>query len=34
LLTNLSEPKRLEAVISYLQALLPGLRRASKARWN
>jgi Lon protease-like protein len=34
LLTTLSEPKRLEAVISYLQALLPGLRRASKARWN
>ena len=34
LLTTLSEPKRLEAVISYLEAVLPGLRRASKARWN
>ena len=34
LLTTLSEPKRLQAVISYLQAVLPGLRRASKARWN
>lgn len=34
LLTTLSEPKRLEAVISYLEALLPSLRRASKARWN
>ena len=34
LLKTLSEPKRLESVISYLQALLPGLRRASKARWN
>jgi Lon protease-like protein len=34
LLTTLSEPKRLQAVISYLEALLPGLRRASKARWN
>ncbi len=34
LLTILSEPKRLQAVISYLEAVLPGLRRASKARWN
>jgi Lon protease-like protein len=34
LLTTLSEPKRLQAVISYLEAVLPGLRRATKARWN
>ena len=34
LLTTLSEAKRLEAVIVYLEAVLPGLRRASKARWN
>jgi len=34
LLTTLSEPKRLEAVISYLEAVLPNLRRAAKARWN
>jgi Lon protease-like protein len=34
LLTTLSEPKRLEAVISYLETVLPSLRRASKARWN
>jgi Lon protease-like protein len=34
LLTTLSEPKRLEAVITYLEAVLPSLRRASKARWN
>jgi uncharacterized protein len=34
LLTTLSEPKRRQAVISYLEAVLPGLRRASKARWN
>jgi Lon protease-like protein len=34
LLTTLSEAKRLQAVISYLQAVLPGLRRAAKARWN
>lgn len=34
LLTTLSEPKRLEAVISYLEAILPSLRRAAKARWN
>ena len=34
LLNTLSEEKRLEAVIQYLRAVLPGLRRASKARWN
>jgi len=34
LLSTLSEAKRLEAVIGYLEAVLPGLRRASKARWN
>lgn len=34
LLSTLSEAKRLEAVVDYLQAVLPGLRRASKARWN
>ena len=34
LLTTLSEPKRLQSVISYLQAALPSLRRAAKARWN
>jgi uncharacterized protein len=34
LLTTLSEPKRLEALISYLETVLPSLRRASKARWN
>ena len=34
LLANLSEAKRLEAVVEYLRAVLPGLRRASKARWN
>jgi Lon protease-like protein len=34
LLSTLSEAKRLEAVIGYLEAILPGLRRASKARWN
>jgi len=34
LLSTLSETKRLEAVIAYLEAILPGLRRASKARWN
>ena len=34
LLSTLSEAKRLEAVIGYLDAILPGLRRASKARWN
>jgi Lon protease-like protein len=34
LLSNLSEAKRLEAVVGYLEAVLPGLRRAAKARWN
>ncbi len=34
LLSTLSETKRLEAVVGYLQAVLPGLRRAAKARWN
>jgi Lon protease-like protein len=34
LLSTLSEAKRLEAVIGYLEAILPGLRRAAKARWN
>ncbi len=34
LLSTLSEAKRLEAVVGYLQAVMPGLRRASKARWN
>lgn len=34
LLSTLSEAKRLEAVVGYLQAILPGLRRAAKARWN
>lgn len=34
LLTTLSEAKRLDAVVGYLQAVLPGLRRAAKARWN
>jgi Lon protease-like protein len=34
LLSNLSEPKRLEAVVEYLRAVLPSLRRAAKARWN
>lgn len=34
LLSTLSEEKRLDAVIQYLRAVLPGLRRASKARWN
>ena len=34
LLATLSEAKRLEAVIGYLQAVLPGLRRAATARWN
>ena len=34
LLATLSEAKRLEAVVSYFQAVLPGLHRASKARWN
>jgi Lon protease-like protein len=34
LLSTLSETRRLEAVIGYLDAILPGLRRASKAQWN
>jgi Lon protease-like protein len=34
LLVTSSEAKRLEAVVEYLQAVLPGLRRAAKARWN
>jgi Lon protease-like protein len=34
LLSTLSETKRLEAVIGYLDAILPGLRRAAKAQWN
>jgi hypothetical protein len=34
LLSMLSEPERLNAVVGYLEAVLPGLRRASKARWN
>jgi Lon protease-like protein len=34
LLVTLSEAKRLEAVVAYLQAVLPGLRRAAKAQWN
>ena len=34
LLVTSSETKRLEAVVGYLEAVLPGLRRAAKARWN
>ncbi|MGO8984810.1 MAG: LON peptidase substrate-binding domain-containing protein [Terriglobales bacterium] len=34
LLSTPSEAKRLEAVVGYLEAILPGLRRAAKARWN
>lgn len=34
LLSTLSEAKRLQAVVGYLEAVLPGLRRAAKARWN
>jgi len=34
LLMTLSEAQRLEALITYLQAVLPGLRRATNARWN
>lgn len=34
LLVTLSEPQRLEAVIAYLRAVLPGLRRAARAQWN
>jgi Lon protease-like protein len=34
LLVISSETKRLEAVVGYLEAVLPGLRRAARARWN
>ncbi len=34
LLTTLSEAQRLHAVVGYLQAVLPGMKRAAKARWN
>jgi Lon protease-like protein len=34
LLSTSSEVKRLEAVVGYLEAILPGLRRAARARWN
>lgn len=34
LLVTSSEAERLEAVVGYLQSVLPGLRRAAKARWN
>jgi Lon protease-like protein len=34
LLVTSSETKRLEAVVGYLDAVLPGLRRAAQARWN
>ncbi len=34
LLSTLSETKRLQAVVRYLEAVLPSLRRAAKARWN
>jgi Lon protease-like protein len=34
LLATLSEAKRLDAVIQYLEAVLPALKRAAKARWN
>ena len=34
LLSTRSEAKRLEAVVGYLEAILPGLRRAANARWN
>jgi len=34
LLATFSEVKRLEAVVEYLRAVLPGLRRAANARWN
>ena len=34
LLSTLSEEKRLESFVGYLQAILPGVRRASQARWN
>jgi Lon protease-like protein len=34
LLATLSEADRLEAVVVYLESILPGLRRAAKAQWN
>jgi len=34
LLVTSSEAERLEAVVGYLEAVLPGLRRAAKAHWN
>ena len=34
LLSTLSEVERLEHLAEYLQAVLPGLRRAAQARWN
>jgi len=34
LLSTLSETKRLQAVVDYLEAILPALRRAAKAQWN
>ncbi len=34
LLSTLSESKRLQAIVGYLEAILPGLRRAANARWN
>ncbi len=34
LLTTLSEAERLQAVVGYLQAVLPAMKRAAKARWN
>jgi Lon protease-like protein len=34
LLSCRSEAKRLQALVGYLEAILPALRRAAKARWN
>ena len=34
LLSTLSEAKRLQVVVNYLEAILPGLRCAAKAQWN
>lgn len=34
LLTTLSEAQRLQDVVGYLEAVLPGMKRAAKARWN
>ncbi len=34
LLTTRSETQRLQAVVRYLQAVLPAMRRSAKARWN